>query len=132
MRHVSFLLALALVVAACGDSAGGADPDRFCALAAELDAQDTTGLPPGEALPLIKEGRAKFVEISKVAPAEIKDDVETVVAVSLRLTDVLIDAGGDGSKVDQGVIEEIFSESFTEEFNTAGEAVDDWTTANCP
>ena len=62
MRSVVLLIALLMVVAACGDSEGGADPDRFCELLGELDTQNTSGMSADEALPIIQEGRDKYVE----------------------------------------------------------------------
>ena len=66
-----------MVIAACGSSDGGADPERFCEILLELDAQDTSGLSAEESLPIIREGRNKYVEGVEVAPEEIKADAET-------------------------------------------------------
>ncbi len=99
MRYVALILVIAFVAAACGDS-GGPDADRFCEILDELDAQDTRGLPPDEALPIIKEGRASFVEGIEIVPDEIRADATTVADGALQITDLLIAAGGDetGSK----------------------------------
>ena len=62
MRYVALLIAFALAISACGGSDGGADPERSCVILLELDAQDTSGLSAEEALPIIREGRDKYVE----------------------------------------------------------------------
>jgi hypothetical protein len=37
MRRIALLFVIAVIAAACGGSAGGADPDRYCEIVAELD-----------------------------------------------------------------------------------------------
>jgi hypothetical protein len=66
-----------------------------------------------------------------VAPTDIKDDVDTVSEVSRRINQLLIDAGGDQSEVDQDALELILNEAFTDEFNAAGGRIDGWAETNC-
>lgn len=132
MRRGALLFTIVLVAAACGDSAGGADPDRFCALVAQLeDAPNPADMAPAQALEVIEETQRDLDELVRVAPTDIKEDVDTVAEISRRINELLIDAGGDDSQVDQDAMELIFNEAFTEEFGGAGERVDDWTEANC-
>ena len=125
MRAIGLLVVLALVLVACGGSVAE-DPERFCELLEEIDAQDTTDLAADEALEVIQEGREKFVEAAELAPDEIKSEVETVTDVALQLTDLLIEAGGDESRVD---VEELVIDE--DEFDDANVAVDAWRAANC-
>lgn len=132
MRRIALLFVIALVAAACGDSAGGADPDRFCALVAELeDAPNPADMTPAQALEVIKETQRDLDELVRVAPSDIKGDVDTLAEVSRSINELLIDAGGDDSQVDEDAMELIFTSAFTEEFGGASGRVDDWTEANC-
>ena len=131
MRYVAFLIASALAIAACGGSDSGADPERFCEILDELDAQDTSGLTADEALPIIREGREKYVEAVEVAPEEIKADAETFANGVLQITDLLIAAGGDESQVDSAALESVSQEVFTDEFGAAADRVTAWRTSNC-
>jgi hypothetical protein len=130
MRSIALILILAFVAAACGGS-DGPDAERFCEILDELDAQDTTGLPPEEALPIIKEGRDNFAEGIKVAPEEIQADAEIVANGAIQFTDLLIEAGGDDSAVDQTAAQELVNTVFTPEFDTASQRVDAWRSTNC-
>lgn len=127
MRIVAMLVVSALFLAACGGSAGAADPERFCELLDEIDAQNTTGLPADEAVDTLRDGREKFIEAAEVAPDEIKEEVELVTDGAVQLTDLLIEAGNDESQLDSGVVEGIF----TDEFDAAADSVDAWRTSNC-
>ena len=131
MRYIALLIASALVIAACGGSEGSADPERFCEILDELDAQDTSGLPADEALPIIRDGRDKYVEGVEVAPEEIKADAETFANGVLQLTDLLIAAGGDGSQIDGAALESVNEEVFTDEFDAAADRVTAWRSSNC-
>ena len=131
MRHVAFLIASALVIAACGDSDSSADAERFCEILEELDAQDTSGLPADEALPIIREGRDNYVEGVEVAPEEIQADAETFANGVLQITDLLIAAGGDESQVDSAAMDSVSEEVFTDEFDAAAARVTAWRTSNC-
>jgi hypothetical protein len=131
MKALIAFAALALVAVGCGDSAPTADPEKFCALSEELEAQDTTEMPFDEALEFIKAGRDKFAELPTVAPDEIKTDVEIVVAVALAFTDALIDVGGDPSRIDASTMDAIVDADGREEFSAANGRVESWTDANC-
>ena len=131
MRHVAFLIASALVIAACGDSDSNADAVRFCEILEELDAQDTSGLPADEALPIIREGRDKYLEAVEAAPEEIKADAETFANGVVQITDLLIAAGGDESQVDSAAMEALSEEVFTDDFDGAADRVTAWRTSNC-
>ena len=131
MRYSVVIIALILAVSACGDAAAGSDPDRFCEILEELDAQDTDGLPLEEALPIIVEGRDKFEEGKEVAPEEIKADVELVANGAIRITDLLIAAGGDQSKVDETALTAAVGEVFTPEYEAATQSVDAWRQTAC-
>jgi len=128
MRFVALMIALVMVVAACGDSEGGADPDRFCELLAELGAQNTSGMTADEALPVIQEGRDKYVEGLEVVPDEIRDDAEVFANFVIEITDVLIAAGGDESQVDIVALEAISDDGV----DAAAQAVGAWRADNCP
>lgn len=130
MRSIALILVFAFVAAACGGS-DGPDAERFCEILDELDAQDTTGLPPEEALPIIEEGRAKFVEGMKVVPDEIRADAETVSNGALQISDLLIDAGGDESAVDPVEVQTLVESIFTPEYEAAADSVTTWRGANC-
>ena len=130
MRSIALILVFAFVAAACGGS-DGPDADRFCEILDELDAQDTTGLSPEDALPIIKEGRDSFTEGIKVAPDEIQADAETVANGAIQFTDLLIEAGGDDSAIDQTAAQELVSTVFTPEFDAASQRVDAWRSTNC-
>ena len=130
MRSAALILVIVFVAAACSDS-GGADPERFCEILDELDAQDTRGLPPADALPIIEAGRAKFVEGTEVAPDEIKADVTTVADGAVQFTDLLIEAGGDESAVSQAAATALASTIFTPEYDAAAQRVTAWRTTNC-
>ncbi len=125
------LIASALVIAACGSSEPSADPERFCEILVELDEQDTTGLPADEALPIIREGRAKYVEGTEVAPEEIKADAELFADGVLKITDLLIAAGGDQTQVDAEALQSVSEEIFTPEFDAAADRVNAWRDSNC-
>ena len=131
MRYYVLILALTLGVAACGDSAAGPDADRFCEILDELDAQNTEGLPPEEALPIIVEGRDKFEEGKEVAPEEIKADAETVANGAIQITDLLIAAGGDETKVDEAALTTVLGEVFTPEYEAATQSVNTWRQTAC-
>ena len=131
-RPIQILVVFALVAGACGDSAGGADPDRFCEIVNELEnAENTATMPPDEALAAIEEQARALDELVTVAPDDISADLKTVVDVSQQINDVLIAAGGDESQIDNAAMEAIFTESFTEEFGGASQRVEDWADANC-
>ena len=127
MRFIALLIALVMVVAACGDSEGGADPERFCELLDELDAQDTSGMPAAEALPILEEGREKYVEGLEVVPDEIRADAETFANFVIEITDLLIAAGGDESQVDPAAIEAISDDGV----DAAAQSVGAWRSSNC-
>ncbi len=131
MRFVALLVASALAITACGGSGGSADPERFCEILDELDAQDTGGLPAAEALAIIRDGRDKYEEGVEVAPEEIKADAETFANGVLQITDLLIAAGGDESQVDAAALESVSEEVFTEEFDAAAGRVTAWRNSNC-
>ena len=97
----------------------------------ELDAQDTTGLAPEEALPIIKDGRDKFVEGIEVAPDEIRADVEIFADGALQITDLLIAAGGDEAAVDPAEIQSLAESVFTPEYDAAAQSVTAWRGTNC-
>jgi hypothetical protein len=130
MRSIALILVFAFVAAACGGS-GGPDAERFCEILDELDAQNTTGLAPEEALPIIKDGRAKFVEGMEVVPDEIRADAETVTNGALQISDLLIDAGGDESAVDPVEVQTLVEAIFTPEYDAAAQNVTTWRVANC-
>ncbi|MDH3308343.1 MAG: hypothetical protein OEO77_12600 [Acidimicrobiia bacterium] len=127
MRSVALLIALVMVVAACGDSEGGADPERFCELLGELDAQNTSGMAADEALPIIQEGRDKYVEGLEVVPDEIRADAETFANFVIEITDLLIAADGDESQVDLVALEAISDEGV----EAAAQSVGAWRAGNC-
>ena len=127
MRRIALLIALVMVVAACGDSEGGADPERFCELLDELDTQNTSGLPADEALPIIQEGRDKYVEGLEVVPDEIRADAETFANFVIEITDLLIATGGDESQVDPAAIEAISDDGV----DAAAQSVGAWRASNC-
>lgn len=132
MPYVVLLIVSALALAACGDSDdSSADPERFCEILVEIDAQDTSGLPADEALPIIREGRDNFLEAIEVAPEDIRADTETVANGALQITDLLIAAGGDESQVDGAELESVSEEVFTDEYGAAADRVTAWRTSNC-
>ena len=127
MRYLALLVALVLVVAACGDSEGGADPERFCEILDELDSQNTSGMSADEALPIIKEGRDRYIEGLEVVPDEIRADVETFANFVVELTDILIAAGGDESQVDTAALEAVNDDGV----DSAVQSVGAWRSSNC-
>jgi hypothetical protein len=128
MRPVAILFAGVLVFSACGDSdSSSADPERFCELVEELDAQDTSGMPANEALPILEEGRAKYEEGLEVVPDEIRADAEVFATYVLEVTDLLIAAGGDESQVDAATVDAVSDEGVGE----AGRKVTAWRLDNC-
>ena len=127
MRSFALLVALLILVAACGDSDGGADPERFCELLEELDAQNTAGMSADDALPILQEGRDKYVEGLEVVPGEIRADAETFANYVIEITDLLIAAGGDESQVDLDALEAIPDEGV----EAAAEGVGTWRASNC-
>lgn len=131
LRNVVLLIAGALVIAACGSTEAAADPDRLCEILAELDTQDTTGLPAEEALPIIRDGRALYVEAAEIAPEEIKADAETFTDGVIQITDLLIAAGGDESQLDIAAMESVSDEVLTPEFAAAAGEVNAWKVSNC-
>ena len=130
-RHCAFAVASVFAIAACGGSDSAANPERFCELLDELNAQDTTDLPADEALPIIREGRDKYAESIEVAPEAIKADAETYANGVIQITDLLIAAGGDQFKVDSAALESTSEEVLTEEFDAAVGRVTAWRTSNC-
>ena len=130
MRSIALVLVFAFVAAACGGS-DGPDADRFCELLDEIEAQDTSGLSPEDALPIIREGRDNFAESIEVAPEEIQADAETVANGAIQFTDLLIEAGGDDSAVDQTAALELVGAVFTPEFDAASDRVETWRSTNC-
>ena len=106
------VLLLALGLSACGgdsggDSAGGSDPERYCEIVAELEeeggkafdavesdenATEEDFVAAGKAFTEASEG--KFNEMIEVAPTEIEEDVEVLIA-SIRAQ------SGLGEEVDQ-------------------------------
>jgi hypothetical protein len=130
MRSIALILVLAFVAAACGGS-DGPDADRFCEILDELDAQDTTGLSPDDALPIIKDGKAAFLEGMEVVPDEIRAEAETVANGAVQITDLLIAAGGDETAVDPAEIQTLAESIFTPEYDAAAQSVGAWRSTNC-
>lgn len=130
MRYFAIVLMLALAVAACGDSTA-ADPERFCEILVEIDTQNTDGLPFEEALPIIVDGRARFEEVKEVAPEEIGADAGMVADGAIRITDLLIAAGGDETQIDEAELQLVVGEVFTPEYEAATQSVAAWRVANC-
>ena len=131
LRYVVLFLAGALVTSACGSTEAAADPARLCEILTEISAQDTTGLPANEALPIIREGRALYAEIAEVAPEEIKADAETFTDGVIQITDLLIAAGGDESQVGTEAMESVSGDVLTQEFTDAANSVIAWEASNC-
>jgi hypothetical protein len=73
MRTLAGLVVAVLVVAACGSSSGGGTQATFCARAKTLQAQDEQS---GSGAGSTQEQSAEFHSLAKVAPSEIKGDVE--------------------------------------------------------
>jgi hypothetical protein len=106
------VLLLALGLSACGgdsggDSAGGADPERYCELVAELETDGSAAFDEIEAdenateedfaaasKAFTEASEEKFNELIEVSPTEIKEDVEVLIA-SIRAQ------SGQGDEVDQ-------------------------------
>ena len=130
LRYVVLIAGL-LGSAACGGSESAADPARLCEILAEIGAQDTTGLPAEEALPIIRDGRALYAEVAEVAPEEIKADAETFTNGVIQITDLLIAAGGDESQVDSAAMQSVTGDVITQEFNDAANSVIAWEASNC-
>ena len=131
LRYVVLFIAAALVSAACGGSESAADPARLCEILAEIGAQDTSGLPAEEALPIIRDGRALYAEAAEVAPKEIKADAETFTDGVIQITDLLIAAGGDQSQVDNEAMAAVTGDVLTPEFDAAANSVIAWEASNC-
>ncbi|NNF55729.1 MAG: hypothetical protein HKN03_14985 [Acidimicrobiales bacterium] len=131
LRYAVLLIAAASGAGACGSTEAAADPDRFCEILAQLDAQDTSGLPADEALTIISEGRALYVEGVEVAPEEIKAEAETFANGVIQITDLLIAAGGDESQVDIAAMESVTEDILTPEFDAAAGEVNAWKASNC-
>jgi hypothetical protein len=129
MRYRVLIVVIAAILPACGGS--DADADRFCELLEELDGLDTTGLPPDEALVVLEQERDRLEEGSKVAPDEIRDDVQLFVNGILQLIDLEIAAGGDESQIDQADADALAEGVFTAEFDAAGDQVIEWRENNC-
>lgn len=127
MRSIAFLFAFVIVVSACGDSEDGANPERFCELLDEIETQDTSDMPLGEALPIIEEGRDKYAETLEVAPDEIRADAETFHNFVLEITDLLIAAGGDEAQVDLVAFQAISDDGV----DAASQNVGAWRASNC-
>lgn len=121
MRYLSLVLVVALLGAACGDSA--VDPERLCEIFAELG-EDDTG-PPDQAS--VARERDLLKEAKKVAPDEIRSSVELGADANLALLDLVEEAEFDLGQVD----ETAFNAFFTEEVIAAGESIEAWDSANC-
>lgn len=131
MRYLALLLILAMFAAACGETAPAADPERFCEILAELDTLSREGLTPDEVLEVVREENEKFAEGVDVVPDEIKIEADLVREAILASNDVMTEAGGDFTKIDQVDLESLSAEYFTAEFEDAARTVGDWRTANC-
>ena len=129
MRYRVLIVAIAAILPACGGS--DADADRFCELLEELDALDTRGLPPDQALVVMKQERDKLEEGSNVAPDEIRDDAQLFANGIIQLIDLQIAAGGDESQIDQADADALAEGVFTAEFDAAGGQVNNWRELNC-
>ena len=129
MRYRVLIVVVASILPACGGS--DTDADRFCELLEELDGLDTRGLPPDQALVVMKQERDKLEEGSKVAPDEIRADAQLFANGVLELIDLQIAADGDESQIDPAAAAALGEQVFNAEFDAAGTRVNNWRELNC-
>jgi hypothetical protein len=131
MRYVALLVVFGLFLVACGDSGDAADPDRFCEILTEIDSLDFSGLAPDEVLEAVGDENAKFAEGLDVVPEEIKADAQLVADGVEASNELMLEAGGDFTQIDQAAMETLTSEVFNEEFDAAVQNVSAWRADSC-
>lgn len=128
-RLIFAVVVVAIVGAACGDSAAGADPERFCALDVELDqyfgAFETS---PSDARAAARQVRDLLDESVEVAPDDIRPSVESARVSYFRFLDVLELVDFDVAQADQVELGAIFED---ETWQAAGHTIEAWLMANC-
>ena len=131
MRYVALLVVFALFLVGCSDSGDAADPERFCEILAELDSLDRGDLPPDEIVEVVRDENAKFAEGMEVVPEEIRADAQLVADGAAASNELMLEAGGDFTQIDQADMDAVASEFFTEEFETAIQNVGAWRAESC-
>lgn len=129
------VFAIAVVMLASTACGGGdsADPERFCAIDAELDELgDPLEFPPEEAQEIVEQGESLIDEFGEVAPDEVKGSAESLAGSFQEIIDVFKAADFDAAQIDQAELDAAFEAAFTEEAEIAVEEVDAWIEANCP
>ncbi len=131
MRSLGLLVVFGLFLVACGDSGEAADPDRFCEILTEIDSLDFTGRAPDEVLEAVRDENAKFAEGLEVVPEEIKATAQLVADVVAASNELMLEAGGDVTQIDQADMETLTNEVFNEEFEAAVQNVGTWRADSC-
>ena len=104
MRRLA-ILAVALVLAGCGDDGPGADPEAFCLRLDRLTGNDPFLAFGDTATPAeIEEGFAALVaradELAEVAPEEVRSAAETYAEAAAGMDELMADAGYDAAGLD--------------------------------
>lgn len=127
MRLAGLLLAVGLLVAACGDGED-AESRPFCDVQADIGQLILfSGAPPGEARETVSEARGLLDELVSAAPDEVRSAVEDSAAASTALLDLFAAAGFDEAAVDQAEVSAAF-----EDARVASETMLGWVEINCP
>ena len=132
--------AVVLLAAACGDDGSGANPERFCELAAALDqnSDDPWEMPPDEAREALLEFADLMDEGVSVAPDEVRASVEGVAELNALVRDFFEAHDFDIADVDEAELDALEAEadalSAELEARSAddlGVGVEEWIAGNC-
>lgn len=126
-------LSLGLTLAACGgdDSSGAGSVESWCALGDRFEEDPFAAVDPTDSdafKAAIDEFKADFDDLRSSAPAEIKDDVDTVLTAFDGLVTALEEADYDFLELDPAAMESLAAA----DIDDAGRRVEEFTEANCP
>jgi hypothetical protein len=137
-RWVAIGAVVLLAAAACGDDGSGANPERFCELAAVLDqnSDDPWELPPDEARQALLEFRDLIDEAVSVAPDEVRASVEYVAELNALVRDFFEAHDFDIADVDEAELDALEAEADALEAvalsaDDLGVGFDEWIAASC-
>jgi hypothetical protein len=140
IKWVAIGAVVLLAAAACGDDGSGANPERFCELAAGLDqnSDDPWELPPDEAREALLEFQDLMDEAVSVAPDEVRASVEYIAETNALVRDFFEAHDFDIADVDEAELDALEAEADALSAELEARSADDlgagpeeWIAANC-